>query len=401
VKAVNTAGTTYGADSTFTTSAIAPTADTKSASSISSTAATLNGTVNANNASSVVTFDYGTSTSYGSSATAAQSPVTGTSATSVSYALSGLTPNTTYHFRVKAVNTAGTTYGADSTFTTSAIAPTAVTKSASSISSTAATLNGTVNANNATAVVTFDYGTSTSYGSSATAAQSPVTGTSATSVSYALSGLTPNTTYHFRVKAVNTAGTTYGADSTFTTSKIAPVVTTQAVTNVSSTSATGNGTITVLGSPAPIAHGVCWNTTGTPTVADAKIDSGAVSSTGAFTVSITGLTINTTYYVRAYAISVTDTVYGNTESFSTSATGINTVKAEKVTLYPNPVKDAFQISGINGKAEITVLDVNGKTLFTKDVTSNESISANTLPQGVYIVRITTEGTTVEQKIVKK
>ncbi|MDR3706128.1 MAG: T9SS type A sorting domain-containing protein, partial [Paludibacteraceae bacterium] len=230
---------------------------------------------------------------------------------------------------------------------------------------------------------------------------SPVTGTSATSVSAALTGLTPNTIYHFRVKAVNTAGTTYGADSTFTTSKVAPVVTTQAVTNVSSTKAIGNGTITVLGSPAPIAHGVCWNTTGAPTVADAKVDSGIVSATGAFTGSITGLTANTTYYVRAYAISVADTVYGSTVSFTTSTTGINTVKAEKVTLYPNPVTDAFQISGVNGKAIITVLDINGKTLFTKEVTDNEYISASILPQGVYLVKITTDKGTVEQKIVKK
>jgi uncharacterized protein YjiK len=120
------------------------------------------------------------------------------------------------------VNVAGTTYGADATFTTLAVAPTATSIAASSISGTTATLNGTINANNASTTVTFEYGLTTSYGTSVTAAQSPVTGTSVTPVSYALTGLTPNATYHYRVVGVNTEGTTNGGDMTFRTNDIAP-----------------------------------------------------------------------------------------------------------------------------------------------------------------------------------
>jgi len=101
------------------TTPTAPTASTVAASGISVSGATLNGTVNNNNASSTtVTFDYGTTTSYGSSKTATPSSVTGSTSTSVAATLTGLTANTTYHYRVKAVNSVGTTYGSDKTFTT-------------------------------------------------------------------------------------------------------------------------------------------------------------------------------------------------------------------------------------------------------------------------------------------
>jgi len=196
---------------------IPPVATTGSSSSISTTGATLNGTINANNASTTVTFEYGTTTGYGSSVTADQSPVTGSTAISVSKAIMGLIPNTTYHFRVVGVSTSGTTNGLDQSFTTLAALPSATTSTATTITTTGATLNGSINANNASTSVTFDYGLTTGYGSSATATPGTVAGTSNTSVSASLTGLTPNTTYHYRVKGVNSAGTTNGLDGSFTT----------------------------------------------------------------------------------------------------------------------------------------------------------------------------------------
>lgn len=94
--------------------------------------------------------------------------------------------------------------------------PTVTTGAASSISMSGAVLNGTVNPYGISTTVTFEYGTTTSYGSIATADQSPVASGSATAVSKAITGLTPNMLYHFRVKAANTAGTSYSSDTTFT-----------------------------------------------------------------------------------------------------------------------------------------------------------------------------------------
>jgi hypothetical protein len=121
---VKTAGGTSETESADQYSYVAaPTATTGSATSVTSTEATLDGIVNANNASTTVTFEYGTTTGYGTVVSAEQSPVTGNNISSkpVSCVISGLTPSTTYHFIIKAVNLAGTTYSSDMTFTTSAV----------------------------------------------------------------------------------------------------------------------------------------------------------------------------------------------------------------------------------------------------------------------------------------
>jgi len=94
-------------------------------------------------------------------------------------------------------------------------------------------------------------------------------------------------------------------------------VTTQAVSSISTTTATGNGNISSFGGDNATAHGVCWNTGGTPTISDSKTDNGAKSSTGAFTASMTGLAANTTYHVRAFATNTAGTSYGTEVSFTT------------------------------------------------------------------------------------
>lgn len=97
-------------------------------------------------------------------------------------------------------------------------APAVVTSSASGVTSTTATLNGTVNPEGADASWQFDDGTSTAYGN---VAPSPAgdagSGTSPVSESTTITGLTPSTTYHYRIQATNSGGTSYGSDVTFTT----------------------------------------------------------------------------------------------------------------------------------------------------------------------------------------
>ena len=194
-----------------------PTATTAPATGVTSSGATLRGTVNAHGTAATVTFEYGLTDIYGTIATADQSPVTGDTDAAVTVSVTGLTPNTTYHYRVVAQNSGGTAHGADMTFSTGALPPAATTNAATETTATTATLNGTVNANADHTTVTFQYGVTLSYGATVNADQSPLYGSTDTAVTAAITNLSPNTTYHYRVAAQSSSSNTYGEDMTFTT----------------------------------------------------------------------------------------------------------------------------------------------------------------------------------------
>jgi len=97
-----------------------------------------------------------------------------------------------------------------------------------------------------------------------------------------------------------------------------PTVTTTAISNIAQTTAITGGNVTADGGAAVTGRGVCYSTTNqTPTTADSKTTDG--SGTGTFTSNLSGLTANTTYYVRAYATNANGTSYGTMLSFTTTA----------------------------------------------------------------------------------
>jgi hypothetical protein len=359
--ATNSVGTAYGSDVSFLTLGQAPSGVTLAASNISATGGTLNGTVNPNFLSTTVSFEYGTTTSYGQTAAVAASPVNGNSIVNVNADISGLTAGTVYHFRLKIVNSLGTVYGADMSFTTLGQVPTGTTQPATNITGTGATLNGIVNANYLSTTVTFEYGTTTSYGISATATQSPVSGNTDTNVSASVTGLTLGATYHFRVKGVNSLGTLNGNDLSFTTLNV-PTQTTKTPSNVTYNAAKSGGNITSDGGAAVTARGVCWSTSGNPTIAlTTKTSDG--TGIGIFSSSITGLTPNTTYYIRAYATNSVGTSYGNQVTLTTTvAPPTNGL----IAYYPFN-GNANDVSG-NGHTG----SVNGATLTVDRFNSNNS-----------------------------
>jgi len=194
-----------------------PRVSTGQATAVGVTGATLNGSVNPNGDQTTYHFEYGISTSYGS-ATADHAAGSDTSDHAESQTISGLTPAMTYHFRIVATNSAGTTDGADQVFTTSPLAPSATTLPASGVGQTSATLNATINPHATPTSYRFDYGPSAAYGNS-TPTRAAAAGSSDQRVSATVSGLAPGTTYHFRVVATSAGGTTSGGDRTLTTAR--------------------------------------------------------------------------------------------------------------------------------------------------------------------------------------
>jgi len=263
--------------------------------------------------------------------------------------------------RAYATNAAGTAYGNEVSFTTNK-APTVTTQAVTNIGTTTATGNGNITdlgiPNPTQHGVVWDTSTGPTIADNKTE-EGAASATGAFTSS--MTGLSPGTTYYVRAYATNAAGTAYGNEVSFTTNK-APAVTTQAVTSIGTTTATGNGDIIDLGGPNPTAHGVVWNTTGNPTTADNSTNEGTANATGAFTSSMTGLSPGTTYYVRAYATNAAGTAYGN----EVTLTAIYTVDRSK------------PIGGGNFHTIQAAIDAvpTGSTIIIADGVYNENVIVN-------------------------
>ncbi len=190
--------------------------------------------------------------------------------------------------------------------------PVVITTAPTGITCTGATLNGSVNPNGLATNYHFEWGTTIAYGNN-TATTSAGSGTAVIFVSGPVTGLISGTTYHFRLVAVNSDGTSYGSDMTFV--PCAAVVITTNASAITMTTATAGGNVTSDGGAAVSVRGVCWGTTANPTISGTHTTDGP--GVGIFTSSLTGLVANTLYHVRAYATNSTGTSYGNDLTFST------------------------------------------------------------------------------------
>jgi uncharacterized lipoprotein YddW (UPF0748 family) len=191
-------GSTTSGDHTFTTSG-PPLISSVRVSGIKAVSAVVSWATNTPAGSTVF---YGTTGAYGSQAGSSE-PVT-----SHRVELTGLTPDTTYHFQVASANAFGTAASEEFTFHTSG-SPKISAVLATGIGSSSATVQWQTDVPADSLV---EYGLTQSYGSS-----SPLDEVDVTAHTVSLSGLQANTTYHYRVRSANEAGTTYSDDYTFTT----------------------------------------------------------------------------------------------------------------------------------------------------------------------------------------
>ncbi|MFH0888949.1 MAG: hypothetical protein V1871_07070 [Planctomycetota bacterium] len=355
----------------------APTVTTNPADNITDVSVSLNGTINPKGVAMIAYFEYGTSTAYGST-TAYQNISSGTSNVNVSADLTGLSANITYNFRIKAIRgspTTGTLYnGANQTFTTAGLPPTCVTSDANNITSNSARLNGTVNPNGGATTAYFNYGLTTSYRGTTTS-QSIGNGTSNVAIMADISGLLINALYNFRIVGINTYGTLYGNNLTFsTTGSPTPTCTTNSATNITSTSARLNGTV----NPNGITTNACFNygltTSYTVTTTSQAIGSG--TSNVAIAADISGLSAGTLYNFRVVATGTGGQTNGSNQTLTTNAPPAPTCTT-------NPASNITLISAIlNGTVNPNGFTTNayfqwGLTISYGNTSASQAIGSGT------------------------
>lgn len=314
--ATNTIGTSYGNEIQFTTIITVPTVTTNDISSISTSTATSGGNVTSDGGSAVTARGVVWSTSTDPTISLTTKTIDGSGIGSFVSSITSLSPGKTYYVRAYATNSAGTAYGNQITFSATSLPAIVSTSNISNITATTATGGGNVTSDGGGTVTErgIVWGTTTA----PTIALSTKTsdGSGLGIFTSSLTSLKPATTYYVRAYATNSSGTSYGSETSFTTSPNAPTVSTNAITNLTAISATSGGNISSDGGGLVTARGVVWSTSSAPTVAlSTKTNDGG--GTGSFTSSITGLVTNTKYYVRAYATNSAGTSYGEELTLTT------------------------------------------------------------------------------------
>jgi phospholipase C len=208
--AQNAAGTTFGNDVVFTTTG-APTITHRPATNITPTQADLSIDYNPQNSPSTYHLEWGTTLNYGNQSAETNGGWTDPATT---LTITGLNPDTRYHWRLVATNAAGTVFGPDNVFA-SAGPPTAATTAASAIAASSATVNGWVDPYHAATVYWFQYSRTAHQLTSTTPQVAVGAGATRINVSATLTGLTPGQAYRYRIVAQNQYGTVNGPILTF------------------------------------------------------------------------------------------------------------------------------------------------------------------------------------------
>ena len=375
----------------FTTlmNVVAPTVTTNDATNIGQTTATLNGAITPGNETITAQgFEWKATT--GGTYTAVNA--TGTTLT---YDLTGLATSTNYTFRAFATTASGTTYGTEKTFTTqqgSVVAPTVTTNDATNIGQTNATLNGAVTAGSET-ITAQGFEWKETAGSTYTT----VNATGAT-MSYDLTGLTPNTGYTFRAFATTASGTTYGTEKTFTTEG-QQQDTCPAPTNVYQ--------VTMTKTPTAIIYWVQeegdvneWK------FFYKKVSESVWDSVITTTPGVELIVEDSTLYEGYVVTHCTNGLWSDPSAtiiFQADHSGIDNYTLDNsVTVYPNPTSGVVQIKNEEWRMEnVEVYDVFGKLLNVMSVNDHTAtLDLGGYAKGTYFVKVTTERGVVTKRVVK-
>lgn len=386
--ATNGSGTAYGNEVSFKTLGSLPTLTTLNVTFVTSNSSKTGGNIIEDGGSSIISrgICYSTSLNPTISNNIVQS---GSGIGNFNVDLLNLLPNTTYFVRSYATNNIGTGYGNEISFKTVAGLPTLTTISITSITANSAKTGGNITNEGGAAITARGvcYSTTTNPTTSGSFVQS---GSGTGSFSTSLSNLVANTTYYVRAYAKNSAGTAYGNEVSFKTDGNLPTLTTISATSITSSSARSGGNISTDGGSSISNRGICYSTLPNPTTSNSIIQSG--TGTGSFTVNLTNLLANTTYYIRSYAVNSTGTAYGNEVSFKTNA-GLPTITTTSITsITINSAKTGGDITA-DGGAIVTARGVCYSTS-SNPTTSNSFVQSGsgTGSFSINLINLTTNTT---------
>lgn len=319
--ATNSVGTAYGDVKIFTTtsSTIPVLSSTTDATLITLTSASSGGTITSDGGASITSRGVCWSTTVTSPTVADSKTNDGSGIGTFTSSLTGLLSRTRYYLRSYATNSVGTAYGVGITFNTlSPSLPSISVITTSAVTYTTASSGGSISSDGGAAITSRGVCWSSITTNPTIANSRTMDGSGLGSFSSSLNGLLPNTTYYISAYATNSTGTAYSSSTSFqTTATSIPVIsTTTTISAIKDDSALSGGAISSDGGSVVTSKGVCWsNTTSSPTISNSRTNDG--SGNGTFSSTMTGLSGNTTYYVRAYATNNVGTAYGSLRTFIT------------------------------------------------------------------------------------
>ncbi|WP_418510308.1 LamG-like jellyroll fold domain-containing protein [Corallibacter sp.] len=297
-----------------------------------------------------------------------------------------LNPNKYYTVRLHTGTAAGSW-----SFSVSGLkfAPVISTSTATAITKTSTIIGGNITSDNGNAVtergIIYSNSDSTPEIGEAGVTKEDEGGLGTGVFSETISGLTKNTLYYYRAYAINDNGTSYGNIESFITLNPIPILTTSDATSITKTTATLEGNITSNNGNAITERGIIYSTTDTtPEIGETGVIKETIGTgTGVYSENITGLTGETTYYYRAYAINSEGTGYGAIKSFTTLGVSVTSIERENPSLenlyentvtykvtFSKPVKDVDVSDFTTNSLGATINTINQISTTVYEVTLN-------------------------------
>lgn len=306
-------GTSYGNPQTFRTLANLASVETITPFEINPEGAKTGGTISDAGGVEITQrgIYYGISNNPEISGTKVQS---GSGSGTFTVTLTELLPGTKYYARAFAVNLKGESLGNIVSFTTSTSAPKVSTTDPYDITSSSAKSGGTITSAGGLTINEkgIYWGTAPDPHQTGIKVQA---GSGSASYTVNLNNLSPGVRYYITAYATNSAGTGYGDQKSFDTPRTIPELTTTAASGTLTESSIVGGNVISDGGYPVTDRGVYWGISVNPEVDGTKLSIG--SGSGSFSTVLTGLSENTTYYVRAYAVNQLGQNFGNMISFTT------------------------------------------------------------------------------------